>query len=169
MLLYEPPLDGQDLVLWSLLLGLTAAPGAIGLVAEPHSTILLPALHGAIMDRTPAALIPIAVAITLGLVVIAALVIALAVAIWFAAHLLKMDDGATCPLEQLLAGLASQGKLALEAFWGDVPGIPGCGRFGDQHIGFSGIVVHGSTLLGLNKKGVRLCGEDALNWVDCNR
>ena len=116
-------------------LGLTAAPLAMDVAAEPYSAVFIPALHGTVVDRAPALIISASIAAIrlLGLALLL-LARAFAEAIWLAAHLLKVGDCTTGLFEQFLSCLPSQGQLALEAFRRDVSCVPGGRRLGEQRI-----------------------------------
>ena len=142
-------LDGTRLPEWEWidpLLALAVAPAVIGLMAEPDSSILLPAFHLALMDRTPAG-VGLIVMIVIVVIHLASLVagdiLAIVEAIILTGQelvILEPVEGCIGFFQQVLAGISPQGELADEAVGGDVPGIPGCRGFGHQGVAFEGSV-----------------------------
>ena len=103
----------------------------------PDTAFLLEAAHRNIVDRADL--------VTLGAGGLTAVVVGLRSAALEAercAVVLEQETHCTVgSFQQLLAVIGSQGELALEAVWCQIPGVPGRRAFGVKHIILDSVVV----------------------------
>ena len=129
------------------LLAFASAPAVLGLVAEPDFTVLLPALHLAVMDGAPiGCMVCVTIAIlghirvgsnTLGRSRARGMEIAGPVAVFTQPG--KDHIGL---FQQVFAGLGTQGELTDKAIGCGVTGIPGSRSFEVREFGGKGLIRH---------------------------
>jgi hypothetical protein len=126
------------------LLALAGAPGAIGIVAEPDTAILLPAFHLALVDRTPTwggMIVMIVIVVIHPAILLIGDILLVMEAVVLAGYelvILEPVQGCIGFFQQVLTGISAQGELANEAVGCDVPGIPGSRSFRHQSVAFEG-------------------------------